>query len=55
GIFKNAYLGKPLRSKGFNHRKVRIEWCILSHNLWKLASMAAQKRQEIEEEIALRA
>ncbi len=48
GIFKNAYLGSPLRSKGFANRKTRIEWCILGHNLWKLATMAAQKRAEIE-------
>jgi hypothetical protein len=48
GIFKNAYLGSPLRSKGFANRKTRIEWCILGHNLWKLATMAAQKRMEIE-------
>jgi hypothetical protein len=52
GIFKNAYLGKPLKSKGFKNRKLRIEWCILSHNLWKLAAMAAQRRKEIEEELA---
>jgi hypothetical protein len=52
GIFKNAYLGKPLRSKGFKNRKYRIEWCILSHNLWKLGTMAAQRRKEIEKEIA---
>jgi IS5 family transposase len=52
GIFKNAYLGKPLRSQGFKNRKVRIEWCILSHNLWKLALMAAQKKEEIEAAIA---
>ena len=52
GIFKNAYLGKPLKSKGFKNRKLRIEWCILSHNLWKLAVMAAQRRKEIEEELA---
>jgi hypothetical protein len=48
GIFKNAYLSSPLRSKGFANRKMRIEWCILGHNLWKLATMAAQKRAEIE-------
>lgn len=48
GIFKNAYLGTPLRSKGFQHRKIRITWCILGHNLWKLATMAAQKRRELE-------
>lgn len=52
GIFKNAYLGRPLRSKGFKNRQVRIEWCILAHNLWKLARMAAQRRQEIEAELA---
>ena len=52
GIFKNAYLGKPLRSKGFDHREIRIGWCVLTHNLWKLATMAAQRRREIEETIA---
>ena len=52
GIFKNAYLGKPLRSKGFKNREIRIEWCILGHNLWKLATLAAQKRAEIEAELA---
>jgi hypothetical protein len=51
GIFKNAYLGPPLRSKGFTNRKTRIEWCILGHNLWKLATMAAQKRAELEAEL----
>jgi len=50
GIFKNAYLGTPLRSKGFKNRRVRIEWCILAHNLWKLARMAAQRREELETE-----
>ena len=52
GLFKNAYLGRPLRSKGFAHRKTRVEWCILGHNLWKLATMAAQKREEIEAKLA---
>jgi len=28
GIFKNAYLGTPLKSKGFKNSKTRIEWCI---------------------------
>ncbi len=48
GLFKNAYLGTPLRSKGFKHRKLRIVWCILGHNLWKLATMATQKKAEPE-------
>lgn len=49
GLFKNAFLGAPLRNKGFEHRKQRIIWCILGHNLWKLATMAAQKRAQLEE------
>jgi len=52
GLFKSAYLGRPLRAKGYEHRKQRIAWCILGHNLWKLATMAAQKRAEIESELA---
>jgi hypothetical protein len=52
GLFKNAYLGTPLRSKGFANRKTRIEWCVLGHNLWKLATMAAQKRAELTTELA---
>lgn len=46
GIFKNAYLGKPLRSKGFLNRSCRIHWCILGHNLWKLAAMAVRQKKE---------
>ena len=46
GIFKNTYLGNPLRSKGFHNRRVRIDWCVLAHNLWKLACMAVQQREE---------
>lgn len=52
GIFKNAYLGKPLRSKGFKNRQIRIEWCILAHNLWKMGRIAAQKRAAIEAELS---
>jgi len=46
-ILGNNYLGNPLRSKGFKNRNTRIEWCILAHNLWKLATMAAKRRQEM--------
>lgn len=49
-IFKNAYLGTPLRSKGFENRKTRIEWCILTHNLWKLAHIASQQREYFTEQ-----
>jgi hypothetical protein len=50
GIFKNAYLGKPLRSKGFSHRSTRIHWCIFTHNLWNLATMAAENQEALEAE-----
>lgn len=52
GLFKNAYLGSPLRNKSFEYREKRIMWCILGHNLWKLALMAAQKKAELEAECA---
>ena len=53
GIFKNAYLGTPLRNKGFKNRKTRLQWCILAHNLWKLARMAVQNLQaETEQQAA---
>ena len=52
GIFKNAYLGKPLRSKGFENRHTRIGWCILTHNLWKLARMAVEEKEKQQENAA---
>ena len=46
GIFKNAYLGRPLRSKNFGHKKNTVAWCVLTHNLWVLARMIrAEERQ----------
>ena len=48
GLFKSAYLGRPLRAKDYEHRKQRITLCILGHNLWKLATMAAQNRADLE-------
>jgi len=49
GIFKNVYSGRPLRSKGTQHRGNRISWCILAHNLWKIASMAVENRRKQDE------
>lgn len=39
GIFKNAYLGQPLRSKGFEYKRNTVAWCVLTHNLWVIARM----------------
>ena len=49
GILKNVYSGRPMRSKGTHYRGNRIAWCILAHNLWKLASMAAENRRKQDE------
>lgn len=47
GIFKNAYLGRPLRSKGFGYKENTVAWCVLTHNLWVLARMIqAEERQQ---------
>ena len=39
GIFKNGFLGRPLRAKGFEHRELAVNWQVLTHNLWVLARL----------------
>ena len=49
GIFKNAFLGRPLRSQGFVHKRLAVSWCVLTHNLWVVARMAiASKRLALQ-------
>lgn len=38
-IFKNGFLGRPLRAKGFEHRELAVTWQVLTHNLWVLARL----------------
>lgn len=45
-IFKNAFLGRPMRSKGFEHRHNTVAWCVLTHNLWILARMAQAQLEQ---------
>ena len=45
GIFKNSFLGKPLRSKGFLHKELTVSWCVLTHNLWVIARKAIADEQ----------
>ena len=33
GIFKNVFLGKPLRSRITTYKRLAISWCVLTHNL----------------------
>jgi hypothetical protein len=50
GIFKNNFLGRPLRAKGFVNRQRAVAWGVLTHNLWVMARLpqleaAPAKRQ----------
>jgi len=38
-IFKNNFLGRPLRSKGFESRELTVTWAVLTHNLWVMARL----------------
>jgi hypothetical protein len=44
-IFKNGFLGRPLRAKGFDHREMAVTWQVLTHNLWVLARL--EQKQEL--------
>jgi hypothetical protein len=46
GTFKNSYLGRPLRSKGFAHKRNTVAWCVLTHNLWVLARMKTTSERQ---------
>ncbi len=39
GIFKNVFLGKPLRSRITLNKRHAINWCVLTHNLWIVSRM----------------
>jgi hypothetical protein len=49
GIFKNCFLGRPMRSKGFINRELNITWSVLAHNLWVIArlSRCAEERSDL--------
>ena len=42
-IVKNAFLGAPLRSKGFQNRELAVTWAVLTHNLWVIARLPQRK------------
>lgn len=47
GIVKNAFLGAPLRSKGFENRHLTVTWAVLTHNLWVLARLPQRKAAKV--------
>jgi hypothetical protein len=46
GIMKNDFLGRPLRSKGFEHRELAVAWAVLAHNVWLLAGLRWDQEKE---------
>jgi len=51
GIFKNCFLGRPFRSKGFEHRELLVSWGVLVHNLWVIARMEKIRKEDPDEEL----
>ena len=45
GLLKQAFLGRPLRAKGFEHRELALAWGVLTHNLWKFARLRKAKKK----------
>ena len=52
GIFKNSFLGRPLRSKGFENRELSVGWAILAHNLWCLARLPCCEQEKDQSKVA---
>jgi len=48
GIFKNVFLGKPLRSRITACKKTAIAWCVLTHDLWVLSRMALADERSLK-------
>lgn len=48
GIFKNNFVGKPLKNKNFGYKEQSIGWGILAHNLWVLARLPKAAVEESE-------
>ena len=46
GILKNDFLGRPLRSKGFEHRELAAAWAVLAHNIWLIAGLPQKSALE---------
>ncbi len=38
-IFKNSFLGAPLKSKGYTNQNLEVSWSVLTHNLWVIARL----------------
>jgi len=45
GILKQAFLGRPMRAKGFERRELALAWGVLTHNLWMFARLRQTKKK----------
>lgn len=52
GIFKNMFLSRPLRVKGFERRELAVAWGVLAHNLWVIARMPIREDAATEPKAA---
>lgn len=46
GIFKNKFIGKKITRKGYENRRSKILWSILTHNVWVIARKALANEQK---------
>jgi hypothetical protein len=52
GIFKNVFLGKPLRTRITLNKRHAINWCVLTHNLWVLARKSIADEKSVRKKAA---
>ena len=50
-IFKNEFLGLPMRSEGFENRALQVAWGVLTHDLWVLANKLREQRKIREQKL----
>jgi len=50
-IFKNEFLGRPMRSEGFENRALQVAWGVLTHDLWVLAEKLRQQRKARQQKL----
>jgi len=46
-IFKNSFLGAPLKSKGYTNQNLEVAWSVLTHNLWVIARLPRSQGQAL--------
>jgi hypothetical protein len=44
-IFKNEFLGRPMRAEGFENRNLHVAWGVLTHDVWVLAEKLREQRK----------